>query len=355
MENATVIKISELVHGGQAVTGASSLFFSSASLSSSESGNRDPQSRARTVDSDCSRKYLAPLNYPAVIVGTLSLPSETLRCPNRYCFRFTDGELTICCDIIGLEIGAIGSKICVLSWNFLPMRHSGGFLEIIKWKLAEDTGKLLDSFPLAPPLRSPQNGDGKSRYSVHGVLESISPVSVVPCMEGNSDNSVNVPVRGFLVRVMACEGKECRRNDVLDSIDCSHSFEKSVFVYFCGSVAASWHPAITKLVGRSIAISGMKKKLAYISKCDSMMVFVTTGNSVLHSPWFSKKQEGSKTVVHRRGNCGSYLGLVKGVYLKGKLVELDQDVWVLLTDQIHKRPHSIRTGSLVRKSSLASL
>ncbi|CAA7033315.1 unnamed protein product [Microthlaspi erraticum] len=345
MENATVIKISELVHGGRAVTGASSLFFSSASHSSSESGNRNPQSRAGTVDSESSRKFLAPLNYPAVIVGTLSLPSETLKCPNRYCFRFADGELTICCDIIGLEIGAIGSKICVLSWNFLPMRHSGGFLEIIKWKLAaEDTGKLLDSFPLAPP---PRNGDGKSRYSVHGVLESISPVSVVPCMEGNSDNSVNVPVRGFLVKVMACESKECKRNDVLDSVDCSHSFEKSVFVYFCGSVAASWHPAMTKLVGRSIALSGMKKKLVYISKCDSVLVFVTTENSVLHSPWLSKKREVSKTVVDRRSNCGSYLGLVKGVYLKGKLVELDQDVWLLLTDQIHKRPHSIRNGSLI--------
>ncbi|KFK32052.1 hypothetical protein AALP_AA6G193800 [Arabis alpina] len=353
MENATVITITELVHGGRAITGASSLFSSTVtppSQSSSESATRSPQSRSGAVDSDNTRRFLEPLNYPAVIVGTLALPSETLKCPNRYCFRFTDGNLTICCDIIGLEIRAIGSKICVLSWNFLPMRHFGGFLEIIKWKFV-NTGKLLsrcssiDSFPLIPPLRSPQNGDRKSRYSVHGVLESISPVSIVPSMEGDSDASVNLP--GFLVRVMACECKVYRRNDMMDSSDCSHSFEKSVFIYFCGLMAASWHPAITKLVGGNVALSGLKKKLVYTSKCDSLLVFVTTENSVLHSPWFSKKQLVSKTVVDRRGNCGSYIGFVKGLYMEGKLVELDEDFWLLLTDQIHNRPHSVRTGSLI--------
>ncbi|CAH2070720.1 unnamed protein product [Thlaspi arvense] len=343
MENATIISIAELVHGGRAVTGASSLYFSiytPASHSSSESVCKNPQSRSGAVDSDWSRKFLAPLNHRAVIVGTLALPSETLKCPNRYCFRFTDGDLTVCCDIIGFEVGAIGSKICVLSWNFLPMRHFGGFLEIIKWKFV-DSGKLLDSFPLC----SPENSDGRSRYSVHGVLESISPVSVVPCMEGDSADSVKVP--GFLIRVMACECREYSGKDMLDSIGFSHSFEKSVLVYFCGSVAASWHPAITKLVGRNIGLSGMNKKLVYINKCDSLLVFVTTENSVLHSPWVSKKQAVSRSAVERRGNCGSYLGFVKGLYMKGKLVEMEEDVWLLLTDQIHNRSHSIRTGSLI--------
>ncbi|XP_024010167.1 CST complex subunit CTC1 isoform X2 [Eutrema salsugineum] len=344
MENATVITISELLHGGRAFTGASSLSFS-AGTPASESECRNRQSRAGAVDSDSNCKFLAPLNHPAVIVGTLALPSETLKCPNRYCFRFTDGDLkTICCDILGFEIRAIGSKICVQSWNFLPMRHFGGFLEIIKWKFV-DTSKLLDSFPLVPPLRSSENGDGKSRYSVHGVLESISPVSVVPCTEEDSADSVNLP--GFLVKVMACECKECSRKDMIDSIDCKHSFEKSVFVYFYGSVAASWHPAITKLVGRNIAISRMTKKLVYISKCDSLLVFVTTEKSVLRTPWFSKKQVVSKSVVDRRDNCSSFLGFVKGVYLKGKLVEMDEDVWLLLTDHIQNRSHSIRTGSLI--------
>ncbi|VVB08661.1 unnamed protein product [Arabis nemorensis] len=298
-ENATVITITELVHGGRAITGASSLFSSTVkppSHSSSESSTRNPQSRSAAVDSDNTRRFLEPLNYPGVIVGTLALPSETLKCPNRYCFRFTDGNLTICCDILGLEIRAIGSKICVLSWNFLSMSHFNGFLEIIKWKLV-NTGQLLsrctsiDSFPLVPLLNSAQNGDSKSRYSVHCVLESISPVSVVPCMEG-------------------------------DSVD--------------------------SLVGGNVALSGLKKKLVYTGKCDSLLVvFVTTENSVLRSPWFSKKQLVSKTVVDRKGNCGSYLGFVKGLYMKGKLVELDEDVWILLTDQIHNTPHSVRTDSLI--------
>lgn len=346
MENATILTIKELVNEGRAITGASSLFFSAASHSSSESTSKNPKSRPGTVDSDFSSKFLAPLNHPAVIVGTLALPSETLKCPNRYCFRFSDGDLTICCDILRFEIRAIGSKICVLAWNFLPMKHCGGFLEIIKWKFV-DTGNLLSrcsgigSFPLVPSLRLPQNGDRKSRYSVHGVLESISPVSVVPCMQGESSDSVNLP--GFLVHVMACECKVYSRN----MIDCGHAFEKSVFVYFCGSVVVSWHPVITKLVGRNVALSGLKRKLVCVGG-DSLLVFVTTENSVLHPPWFSKKQLVSKTVVDRRGNCGSYLGFVKGVYMKGKLVEMDEDVWLLLTDQIHNRSHSIRTGCLVR-------
>ncbi|CAH8380451.1 unnamed protein product [Eruca vesicaria subsp. sativa] len=324
MEKARVITISELVNEGRAVTGASSLFYS----------------RPRTaVDSKSSRKFLAPLKYPAVIVGTLSLPSETLKCPNRYCFRFTDGALTICCDIIGFQIRAIGSKMRVLSWNFIPMKkHRGGVLEIIKWRFVEDTVELLSPWCSFPLVRSSvENGGGMSRYSVRGVLESVSPVSVVPL--GSHDS-----VKGFLVKLMACE---CRRKDVLDSIDCSHCFDKSVFVYFCGSVAAGWHPAIVKLVGSHIALSGMKKKLVYISKSDPLLVFVTTENSLLHSPWISKKDDFFKSVVDGLGNCGSYLGFVNGLYLKGKLVELDEDVWLLLTDQIHNRSHSIRTGSLI--------
>ncbi|KAL1219943.1 CST complex subunit CTC1 [Cardamine amara subsp. amara] len=342
MENATIITITELLNGGRAVTGSSSLFSSAGSPtahSSSESSSRNPKSRPGAINSD----FIAPLNHPAVIIGTLALPSKTLKCPNRYCFRFSDGDVTVCCDILRFEIRAIGSKICVLSWNFIPMKPCGGFLEIIKWKLV-DSGNLLSRcssnslFPLNPSLWLSDNGDRKSRYSVHGLLESISPVSVVPCKDGKSDDSVNLP--GFLVHIMACE---CRRN----AIDCGHSFEKSVFVYFYGSVAASWHPAITKLVGRNVALSGLKKKLVYIRKCDSLLVFVTTEISVLHSPWISKKQRVSNTVVEKKGNCGSYLGFVKGVYMKGKLVEMDEDVWLLLTDQILNKSHSIRTGSLI--------
>ncbi|XP_018459469.2 CST complex subunit CTC1 isoform X4 [Raphanus sativus] len=336
METARLIAISDLVNEGRAITGASSLFYSSSPHS------RNPQSRPGS-------KFLSPLNYPAVIDGTLALPSETLKCPNRYCFRFTDGVSTICCDIIGFETRAIGSKIRLLSWNFIPFknhRRGGGVLEIIKWRFVDDDAvELLSrwcSLPLVPHRSSvvEENGGGggKSRYSVRGVLESVSPVSLVP------DASVNLPVKGFLVKVMACE---CRRKDVLDSIDCSHCFDKPFFVYFCGSVAATWHPAMVKLVGRNIALSGMKKKLVYISKCDSLLVFVTTENSLLHSPWLSKKDEVLKSVVHGRGNCGSYLGFVNGLYMKGKLVELDEDVWLLLTDQIRNRSHSIRTGSLI--------
>ncbi|XP_010438146.1 PREDICTED: CST complex subunit CTC1-like isoform X3 [Camelina sativa] len=219
MENVTILTIKELVNKGRAVTGASSLFSSAASHSYSESSSKNPNSRPASFDSDLSCKFLAPLNHPAVIVGTIALPSKTLICPNRYCFRFSDGDLTICCDILRFEIRAIG-------------------------------------------------------------------------------------------------------------------------------MVTSWHPAIRKLVGRDVALSGLKKKMIYV-RGDSLLVFVTTESSVLHPPCLSRKQLVAKTVVDRRGNCGSYLGFVKGVYLKGKLVEMDEDVWLLLTDQLLNRSHSIRTGSLI--------
>ncbi|XP_010543099.1 PREDICTED: CST complex subunit CTC1 isoform X2 [Tarenaya hassleriana] len=359
MEGPAVVTVAELVHVGRAVTGASSLCFSACrpnSHSSSVSGARYPQSPASSADSEVISEVLLPFNYTAILVGTLALPSGTLECPNGYCLRFSDDNSTICCDVVGLEVRAIGKKVCVLAWNFLPMEHGGGFLEIIKWKLL-DTGKSLDrcsgigSFPLDTCSRSRQKGDSKSRYGVHGVVESISPVSIVPCSSRGSakseDSSCPVNLRGFLVSIMACECELCSAKPMLKSVDNGHSFAKPVFIYFCGSMAARWHPVITKLVGSVVALSGMKKKLVYVSKSDSLLVFVTTEKSVLHLPPFLEKGHGSKTVFKKRSKCRSYLGIVKGVFMGGKLVELDEDVWLLLTDRTHHRPHSVRAGSLI--------
>lgn len=79
-------------------------------------------------------------------------------------------------------------------------------------------------------------------------------------------------------------------------------------------------------------------------------MFVTTENSVLHVPRLLKKwSPPSKTVIKGKGESGVYTGVVKGVYMQGLLVELDNEVWLLLTDKLRTVPHSLRLGAVVRE------
>ena len=129
----------------------------------------------------------------------------------------------------------------------------------------------------------------------------------------------------------------------------AHSFTKPVFVYCCGS-ASSWHPVFTKLVGNIVALSGLKKKLVYIGKEESKVMCVTTGNSALHLSRLSRKWTLKVKVVRKgNGEVGTYRGIVRGVYMQGMLVELDNEVWLMLTDQLLTPPHSLRTGALVSR------
>jgi len=215
----------------------------------------------------------------------------------------------------------------------------------------------VDSLPLAP------NGGGGSSArmrSIHGVVESVGPLSVVPCTMAastsdlNSGAKVNLP--GFLVQLVCCECRLCFSKEVLiDRLSESrkeHSFTKMEIVYFCGS-ASSWHPAITKLIDHRVVVSGLKKKLVYMTKEKSQVMYVTVDESVLHVGSCSEKCMPSlKSGMKGKGECGAYTGVVKGAYMQGMVLELDRDVWLLLTDQLHASMHGLRVGSIVSEANL---
>ena len=138
-------------------------------------------------------------------------------------------------------------------------------------------------------------------------------------------------------------------NDSIREHD-THSYTKPVFVYFCGS-ASFWHPVIVKLIGKIVMVSGLKMKLVYIGKKESRLMYVTTEKSALHLSRLSKKWAlREKRVMEGKGECGSYKGVIRGVYMEGMVVELDNEVWLLLTDHLLTPPHSLRVGALVSEN-----
>lgn len=354
-ENAKVLTIAELTHCSRPLTGTSSLhshFKRPISRTPSSNHQRPPDS----INPNPNPKILTPLNYPAILIGTL-----TLNCSQDNSLQFTDSSSKICCDILDFNVRAIGKKIHITAWNFIPLKRGKGFLEIIKWNFPESASILngcsnaysFDSFPLTPSsFSASETNNSKFRYQIRGALESVSTVSVVPCSHPDS-STTSTNIRGFIMRVMACGCKLCSSKESKITQEC-HSFTKPEFVYFCGA-ASGWHPVMTKLVGKVIMISGLKKKLIFIGREESQLMFVTTENSVLHVPRLLKKLlPVLKTVIKGKGECGVYTGVVKGVYMQGKIVELDNEVWLLLTDKFLSVPHSLRLGSVVSRIMLFS-
>ncbi|KAK6245301.1 hypothetical protein SCA6_008391 [Theobroma cacao] len=352
MEDVKIITVSDLLRHGRSHTGSSS-------PSPPIISHRSPQPPPgpSTPNPNTNRNALTLLGDAAILVGTLTLPTLTLKCPQQNCLEFSDDSSAICCDIVGLDLRIIGKKIHVLTWNFIPSKHlTGGFLEIVKWEfpdwshgLSQCSGLIIDSFPLGSGSSESKPRNSKS-YQINGRLESVSPVFVVPCSfnDSNSCNSMNL--RGFLVRIMACECKLCESKESVGVLyqgpDC-HSFTEPVVVYFCES-AWCWHPAMTKLIGNVVTISGLKKKLIFMGKEESDLMFVVAENSVLHLPRLLKKcVPFPRNVVKGNGECGSYTGIVNNVYMQGMVVELDKEVWLLLTDQLLKPPHGLRVGAVI--------
>lgn len=236
-------------------------------------------------------------------------------------------------------------------------------MEIINWCFSNpnDESNLVDSLPLTPNCNS---GENNSR-AVHGFVESVGPVSVVPNIAAtsssdlNSGSKVNFP--GFLVQLMCCECRLCSSRELAKSLRngsfvidnmIGHSFTKMEIVYFYGN-ASSFHPAMTKLIGNRVVISGLKKKLVYITKEESCIMYMTLDEMVLR---VCLRSEGLapclKSEIKGKGECGSYTGVIKGVYMQGMALELDNDVWLLLTDQLHTLMHGLRVGSIVSEVNL---
>ncbi|CAI0558450.1 unnamed protein product [Linum tenue] len=344
-----VLTISELVRRGQAFTATSSLGSSPAGASVCHSSSVDP------TGTNPSPKVLEPLNRAAILIGSITLPPESLQCPHRSCFQFSDdSSASVCCDVLDFRVQLVGRRIRVLAWNFLPLRHgNGGFLEIVRWDFLESGCVLsrctnVDPIPLISSLPSAPQGKSKACYSIHGPVESVSPVSDVPCSTGTLKAQ---KLRGFIARIMVCLCQLCSCKEVTKVLQNvakkeDHRFTEAKFVYFVGA-SSCWHPVIMKLVGSVIMLSGLKKKLVFIGEKESQLMFVTTENSTLQLPKLYRKWLlFPETSIKGRGERGVYSGIIRGIYMQGMVMELDKEVWLLLTDHFLTLPHSLRVGAV---------
>ena len=135
-------------------------------------------------------------------------------------------------------------------------------------------------------------------------------------------------------------------NDPLTGLR-GHCFTKTQILYFCGP-GSSWHPLFTKLIGNIISTSHLKKKLVFIGKEESQLMYVTTGKTMLRM-WSMANQEipRKEAVIKGMGECGIYSGIITGIYMQGMVINLDERVWLLITDGLLNPPHSLRVGALV--------
>ncbi|XP_030540051.1 CST complex subunit CTC1 isoform X2 [Rhodamnia argentea] len=364
--DAKVLSVSELLRKSCPFSATSSL----RSTSRQRFSPPPPESSRREEfrDPNPSPRVLTPLNHPVMLLGTVTTPVRdgdghghspaALKCSNNgTCFQFSDGASRICCDVFDFSAHLLGKRIRVVAFNFIPFKHGGGFLEIIRWSFAQSHGGLRpcpNSSALALGSGSSSEDCSKARYHVRGTVESISPVSVVPCSSGTRFDSGSARnLRGFLARILICGCKLCGSRDITkvltdNSDGCSggHAYSLPEFVYFCGS-ASFWHPAITKLIGDVVVLSRLNKKLVYIGKDESQVMFVTTEKSLLHLLMSSKMSAHERTSIGKTSDYSTYTGLATGIYMQGMIVELDKKVWLLLTDQQFQPPHSLRVGAVV--------
>nr|XP_017243995.1 PREDICTED: CST complex subunit CTC1 isoform X2 [Daucus carota subsp. sativus] len=362
-----ILSLSHLIHQSLPLTAASSL----------SSSNPKPKAKLPRIDktqnespTPTNPKTLKPLKGPTVLVGTLNLPihrnleplpsNSASGCSKISCFSFSDGDSSVCCDILDFHPRVIGKKIRVLAWNYIPFKYGGGFLEIIKWAFAESSGFLVpcslkvESFPLCLEFPGNVKENCRARCYVHGVIESVSPVTVVPCNAGGKDDKRASLVSGFLTKVLVCECKLCSSSDPDKALcgiherHCIDNFTKSFIVYIY-DFASCWHPVVSKLVGNYVSLTGLKKKLIFIGKEEeSQLMYVTSEKSKLHLPRFQDQCVlFQKTIVLGKGECGEYTGIVTEIYMQGMVIEFDKKVMLLLTDQLLNFTHSLRVGAIV--------
>ncbi|XP_077216587.1 conserved telomere maintenance component 1 isoform X2 [Tasmannia lanceolata] len=377
-EGIKILSISELLQISRSLTGASSLHNPTnpnSHLPSNKKLKFQPQDEIPTSSSlsepNPNPRILTSLKSPTLIIGTIDLPTDStsISCGSNYnCFCFSDGSARVCCSILGVHLNIIHRKIRVLAWNFIPFKcNGGGFLEIIRWDFLEpiseiDCGKDLNNTPLISAF-SPQKECPSFCSRVHGKLESVSPVLVVPCAIQSRNSQTNVAQKlahngnmiGFLAKILACECAVCKT--ATSAIELrgqnSHSFNKSVFVYFCGPTS-SWCPVLSKLVRDVVLVTELKKKMICVGGDESYLMFVTSERSELYHQSQLRLEDISigRTVISGRGESGLYMGTVTGVYMKGMVFELDKKVWLLVTDRRLAQPHFLRVGAIISLSNV---
>ncbi|MCL7035643.1 hypothetical protein MKW94_007160 [Papaver nudicaule] len=377
MPEPKILSLSDLLQSSRPLTGASSLSSSSPShfISNSIPQTTQLPDQPTNQENNSHKKpsFLHPLEYPSLIIGTLDLPTANHNCKynKNSCFSFSDGSSRVCCDFIDIDIiKQIGKQIHVLAWNFIPLHSKeGGLLEIIRWRCSHTSSPNDDSvvtqcstssscsnasmdaaFVLASNSYCRQE-NVRTRSLIHGVIASISPVFCVPCTVKHRQSEImadkSTAECGFLAELMVCKCELCTSKisvqDLLQGRMSKHSFTVRVIVYFLGS-AVSCHPIVTKLLGNVVCFTGLKKKVVFIGKQESCSMLITTDKTALR--WRKGFLDG-RSVIKGSGDTGAYSGIVTGVYMEGMVVELDDKVWLLITDRLLAPPHSLRIGAMI--------
>ncbi|KAI3933792.1 hypothetical protein MKW92_038034 [Papaver armeniacum] len=349
MQEPKIILLSELLQSSRPLTGAFSLNPSSSSSSPEHliSGSV-PQTKSKKSP-----------NHPGNDENGFNRSSylESLSTPynKKSCFSFSDGSSSrVCCDFLDVDIiKEIGKQIHVLAWNFIPFHcKKGGFLEIIRWRSSSPhdgcvndqcSSTSLDSAFMLASNSYCQQENFKTRSFIHGVIASVSPVFCVPCTVSDKSSTES----GFLAELLVCKCELCISKisvqDLLHRRSSSHSFTVPVTVYFLGS-SASCHPIVTKLLGNVVCFTGLKKKVVFVGKQDSCSMLITTDKAALR---YRQGFPDEATMIKKSGDSGAYSGTVTGVYMEGMVVELDDKVWILITDRLLAPPHSLRIGVMI--------
>ncbi|KAH9609928.1 hypothetical protein KSS87_014509, partial [Heliosperma pusillum] len=113
-------------------------------------------------------------------------------------------------------------------------------------------------------------------------------------------------------------------------------------------ILSSWHPAFSRLVGRVVSLSRLMKKLVYIGKDEGRLMYVTSEGTRLTFKGRDLSCCKRKRCGDEKGVVGMYIGVVSGVYMHGMAIELDQDVWLLMTEESLVFTCSVRVGAIIR-------
>ncbi|XP_072990705.1 CST complex subunit CTC1 isoform X1 [Typha latifolia] len=358
MEDIRLVSLSDLLRISRPFTGAASLHLSS---SSHPFKMTDLETYIQSSDRNPSPSSFSAIKKPVILTGKFSLlPEDSGRCRGcqNHCLSFSDGPSRVCCYVLDFDPNVLGREIHVLAWNFVPLKDGadGGVLEVIRWcfsgrEVVSDREFLLSM----PSTSSSQETHSISCGRAYGVLSSVSSVFNVPRAaqsRGNQKKSHANIVHGgdsvgFLAEILSCECDICRNYSSHVGGDGVHSFTKSVFVYFLKPTSL-WRPLLCKLVGGLILVSGLKKKLVFVGGEESYAMFVsTTKTTASLYPLLVQSLPSAGMVEKARNNERVYTGVVVGIYMKGAVIELDKNVWLLVDDTQVLPQHSIRVGAIV--------
>ncbi|GJN34121.1 hypothetical protein PR202_gb22763 [Eleusine coracana subsp. coracana] len=362
------LTVADLLLLRRPTTGASSLHFPSAPASTAPSTSqprKKPKLAAAASSNPASKPStapFAPISYPVLLSGMLSLPSAAspAACRNN-CFSFSDHSTTtssssscpaaasVCCCILDFDPAALGREIRVLAWNYLPsvrLHGTAGVLEVVRWCLVEGPAPApKPAFLATIPLKcAPKNADLAARSFVFGVVRSVSAVFSMPRLKSDvSDNSV-----GFLAELICCGCRQCQKS--LPKGDQGHKFEAVKFLYFI-ELASAWRPVLAWLVGKLVYISGLKKQMVSVREKASYTMLVSSTKTLM--AWCPSYRVNLPSDCLPENCGGVYAGVITGIFMQGAVVELDNAVWLLIDDQQLPPPHSLRVGAIVSNYKLA--